>query len=198
VQAKVTQGNKLIWKDGGCAVIVDSQGTKRLDISVSSEIYREVSFCMDIKPDDKPLIYNIWLTPTERYPFTPDMKIIRGKIDNADGMESEIYLARVSSAQKLKLICDTGDTDELKLWGMDGAVNEKVLLLRENDLSELAVISDKDGEENDSYHIKGRLKNIYHKGKAKIYPVTKVVTDKDGKYIMAYRNMTEDENIEIM
>jgi hypothetical protein len=81
---------------------------------------------------------------------------------------------------------------------MDGAVNEKVLLLRENDLSELAVISDKDGEENDSYHIKGRLKNIYHKGKAKIYPVTKVVTDKDGKYIMAYRNMAEDENIEIM
>jgi hypothetical protein len=193
VGISVKQGNKVVWKDSSCAVILKAHETDGLDISFNGGIYRSFEFYADLKDKKEPVIYNIWLTPSGKYPFTQDMTVIRG-----ESTDKEIYLARISKSQTIKLIGDTDDKNLIRIWGIEGTVEEKRLLIKEDDKSEIVILTDKSEEDKDCYYTKDKIKNVYHKGIAVIYPITKVMTGKDGKYIMAYKNMLPDETVEIL
>jgi hypothetical protein len=194
VRIVIKQENDLVWKDGRSVVIIDKPSVDCLDISIKSGIYRGLDINVQIKRDGKPPIYNVWLTPTENYPFTKDMEIIRG-----EGAEA-VYMVRVPKSPTIKLIEDADKSKEIKLWGLTGAVMEKTLFIKENDVSEIAVISsikEKDDRSN-CYNLKDGLTNTFHKGKAQVYQAIKVISDKNGKYIMAFKNISDGENIEII
>jgi hypothetical protein len=194
VRMVIKQDNKVVWKGGKSAVIIDKPSTDRLDISIKSGIYRNVDISVDIKRDGKPPIYNVWLTPTENYPFTKDMEIIRGEADKT------VYMAKIQKIPTIKLIEDTDKGGDIKLWGLKGAILDKAILLRENDVSEIAVIASIKEKEDGScgYYLKDKLKNTFHKGKVSVCQAVKVVPGKDGKYIMAFKGLTDNESIEII
>lgn len=192
VRLIIDQDNPVVWKNGVTAVILEKHGVNSLDISLESGIYRREKLSIELNTENKPQIYNVWLTPTENYPFTKDMKVVRGEGEKA----KPLYMARLPKTPTIKLIVDTDQSEDIKIWGIEGDVRDRIILLKEDDISELAVIAYRNQEENDSYFLKEKPKHTFHKSKAQVYLVTRVMTGEDGKYIMAFRGLSEDEHVE--
>jgi hypothetical protein len=193
VQVNIKQGNKIIWKDDSCAVILKSDNTNTVDIAIRSGIYRGFDIHLDLKVQNSPMIYYEWLTPTMNYPFTSNMAVVRGV-----GKGGEVLAAMITESTSIKLIGDTDNTNKIKLWGVEGSIENKKLLLRENTKEQVITLLNRCDDEKDCYYTNEKIKKNFHKGETLIYPVTMVRTGQDGEYIMAYMKTSGDEEIEIL
>jgi hypothetical protein len=193
VQVNVKQGNKVIWKDDSRVVILKGDYTDVVDIMIRSYIYRGFDIHLDFKDLKSPIVYYEWLTPTKNYPFTSDMTVISGV-----GKGGEILAARITGSTSIKLISDTDNTNKIKLWGVEGSIEYKKLLLREKTKEQVITLTNRCDDEKDCYYTNEKIKKNFHKGETLIYPVTMVRTDEDGNYIMAYKKTSDDEEIEIL
>jgi hypothetical protein len=186
------QDNKVVWKDNSCVVILNNGKQNDIDIWVEGSIYR--SFSLHIPFDSKtvPHIYNEWMTPSEKYPFSSNMTIIKGRSE-----QKEVLLARISALGAIRLLEDANKVDYIRLWGIYGNIEDRQLIIRDGKKSEIISLKGAD-KENNVYYTVDKLKGSYRKEDSVIYPVTRVRTDCDGNYIMAYMNMSQGDKVEVL
>lgn len=186
ITVKVQQQNRVLWKAADCAVILAQPGVCSVDISVSGGGYRDRRLCICMPEDDTPQIRYLWMQPAADYPFTADMAVIRGKCAQGEGTGG-LYAVWNAENAKYKLMETTAPKDDtIRLWGIDGIVEERVVLLSENGEREYVTLCGQNDSPAHSYRVRGEISRVFHKGTAKVYMAAKLSPDSEGCFIMAF------------
>lgn len=184
----VRQQNKVLWKDPGCAVILGQSGVSDMDIFIAGEIYCSTKLHVSRRAGGLPLMRYIWLQPSAGYPFSPDMTIIRGTC--AKGVrEHTLYAERIAVNTRYKLLETTAPGDKnIRLWGLDGIIEERTLAICENDERQYVTLLGPADDFECNYHIREGINGIFHREKASVHVAARIETDSHGNFIIAFRN----------
>ncbi len=188
IQIQTVQQHKVIWKDTGCAVILaqdrgNSASVDRIDALISGKFYREMQLHIDLTTDPTPKVYPVWLQPSGCYPFQEDMTVIECTQNLAD----ELYI--LWSGERYKLAeTTTAGAGCLSLWGVDGVMEGRMLLLCEDSgIKELVTIVGQLQDDVRSYCTREPIRHVFYRGRTKVYKVLRVHTDGSGNFLAALR-----------
>ncbi|MDE7323222.1 MAG: hypothetical protein K2N73_10990 [Lachnospiraceae bacterium] len=191
ITVKVRQQNKVLWKGADCAVILAQPGECSMDIMVSGGVYVDRQLYICLPEDNKPVIRYLWMQPAAGYPFSADMTVIRGRCAGGKAAGA-LYAVWITDNTKYKLMETTAPGDEvIRLWGIDGIAEERIVLLCENGESEYVTLLGQTDTSEYSYRVKGGMKKAFRKESAKIYMAAKLIPDSSGSFIIAYQHWEE-------
>lgn len=189
IYIQIEQQNTVIWKEEGCAVILKRQGNDKIDIHIHSDMFIDRTLSIDIIDERRSLISYIWLLPSERYPFRQDMAVVHGRSER-----EEIYAVRISDCSEWKLMdTATAGDEKIRLWGAEGIVNERIIMLSEDSKNAVVMLLGQDEDTDYSYRVREKLQDNFHKGKASVYMVNKIYTDNNGFFHLGYRNIENEK-----
>lgn len=187
IHIQISQQNKFIWKSADCVVILEQEGVACLDISIWGGIYQDMQMHTELSDVKTAQVHTVWMTPSRRYPFTAEMTVIRGNC-KAD----ELYALRKLENTRCKLMETTQAGDEsIRIWGFDGNAENRMLALCDGNQMELLTIAGRVQDMEYGYLTKNCLTRSFHKGNTKIYTASRINTDSDGGFAMAYLNVAQ-------
>lgn len=191
LQIQTIPQSKVVWKDRDCAVILAQENIHQIDIVISGKFYQEVQIQIALTFDAAPQMHTIWLPPSESYPFSENMTILRGSCP-----KKEFYILWQTDSTKYKLLETTiVGSDCISIWGIDGSVEGRKFVLCE-DKMELVTLVGQAEQGKHTYRTKISIQQVFHRGKAKLYKATKVQTDNSGKFFTGFqKEMQQDDKI---
>lgn len=191
LQIQTIPQSKVVWKDRDCAVILAQENIHQIDIVISGKFYQEVQIQIALTFDAAPQMHTIWLPPSESYPFSENMTILRGSCP-----KKEFYILWQTDSTKYKLLETTiVGSDCISIWGIDGSVEGRKFVLCE-DKMELVTLVGQAEQGMHTYRTKTSIQQVFHRGKAKLYKATKVQTDNSGKFFTGFqKEMQQDDKI---
>lgn len=188
LQIQTAQHNEVVWKDAGCAVILERDKADCMDVRIAGKFYQEARLHIELASDAASQVYTIWLQPSRFYPFREDAIIIHGTC-MVHQLE-ELYVLWLADSAMYKLTeTTTVGSDYISLWGISGSVEGRSLLLHEDsengDWKELVTLIGQTGQGTHTYRTKERIQQVYHRGKVKLYKAVRISMDNRGNFFTA-------------
>lgn len=181
---QIQQKSPVIRKDDGCVVILAQDGVDSLDIAVTSVGFSPVTFHADLAVEAPVVVQYIYLLPSSGYPFTPQMAVIRGTCA-ARGL----CAVRMADCGRYRLMenLDAGDA-VMRLWGVEKFLRGQQLLLEQEGQYAVVTLLEPDDAAGHGYRITQPVPvpTGFQKGKTKVYSVTRVCPDGNGRFCVAY------------
>lgn len=180
IAIQVRQQNRVVWKGPDCAVILDREGESRIDAVISGRAYQKVRLHIDLAQPGRPQVCHLWMQPSAGYPFTDDMAVIRGTCAAAG-----LYAVRRAAGCRLAETTAAGD-NSLRLWGLDGAWEERTLLLCEGDQDELVTLVGQAVAEPGCRPVAIPVQKVFDRRRTTVCTVLKLCPGEDGSFVAAY------------
>lgn len=178
IHIHVAQGNRVLKKTEGCAVILEEPGMGQLDIAIEGPGFLGKSILLQPTPENRMAYHYVWLQPKEGYPYALGTTFLTGT-----SRIQRFELAVENREKPIRLLMDYKQgAKAIQLSNMPGELWERRWLIAGERGKEIFVLSGMDEEKRWSYRLKKSLRHSFKREEAKVAQLLPVETVKGRFY----------------